>query len=99
MRSSGRVTALLAVLLLSFVMARSWAAESSSGLDRDVVVVGEDRVVFLAPEPAGWGSVELPDLDLTPPTVAPEPPLAPPIPSWTAPSPVQVIALMEDLHA
>jgi hypothetical protein len=95
MRSSGRVTALAAAFLLSLATASPGADESSAGLDRDVVVVGEDRIVLLAPEPAGWGYVELPDLDPTPPKVAPEPPLAPPIPPWTAPPPVQVIAHME----
>jgi len=99
MRSSGRVTALAAALILVVTTASPGADEPSTGLDRNLVIVGEDRVVLLAPEPAGWGSVELPDLDLTPPKAAPEPPLAPPRPPWTAPPPVQVIAHMEGVDA
>jgi len=95
MRTSGRVIALAAALLLSVTATGRGADESSAGLDRDVVVVGEDRVVLAAPEPAGWGTVELPVLDLAPPKAAPRPPLEPPIPPWTEPSPVQVIARME----
>jgi len=95
MRTSGRVIALAAALLFSAAAGRG-ADQPSSGLDRDVVVVGEDRVVLAAPEPAGWAVVELPELDLVPPKAVPRPPLAPPIPTWTAPSPGQVIAHMEE---
>jgi hypothetical protein len=95
MRRSGRVTALAAALLFAVVASSPGADDPSPNLDREVVVVGEDRVVLLAPEPAGWGVVELPDLDLTPPKAVPESPLVPPLPPWTAMSPGQVIARME----
>ena len=48
-----------------------------------------------APEPARWATVEIPDPDLHLPAAERDRPLALPLPPWTAPAPVQVIALME----
>jgi hypothetical protein len=98
MRSSGRVTVLVASLMLA-AAGGVRGDEAPSGLDREVVIVGEDRVVLLAPEPAGWAAVELPDLDAALPTAGPRLPLAPPIPPWAPPAPARVIALMEALDA
>jgi hypothetical protein len=95
MRSTGRVIVLSAVLLLAAAVGALEADTGSEGLDRAVVVMGEDRVVLQAPEPAGWAAVELPDLDLVLPVGASDIPFVPPIPFWTAPAPVQVIAMME----
>ncbi|MCX7031420.1 MAG: hypothetical protein NTU62_15050 [Spirochaetes bacterium] len=99
MRSPGRVTVLAAALILAVAAGSLRADDASSGLDRAVVVVGEDRVVLQAPEPAGWAAVELPDLDLVLPAGGPDSPFVPPIPPWTAPAPVQVIAMMEATDA
>jgi hypothetical protein len=95
LRSTGRVTVLAAALLLAVAVGGLLADEASEGLDREVVVVGEDRVVLRAPEPAEWAVVQLPELDTGLPPAAPDVPLVPPIPTWSAPTPVQVIALME----
>jgi hypothetical protein len=95
MRSSGRVTALATAFLLVAAVAALDAADGASGLDREVVVVGEDLVVLVAPAPAGWGRVALPELDLALPASARDPPLSPPAPEPTAPPAAQVIALME----
>lgn len=95
MRSTGRVTALATAFLLVAAVAALDAADGAAGLDREVVVVGEDLVVLAAPEPAGWGSVELPSLDLSLPALARDPPLSPPAPQPAAPSAPQVLALME----
>jgi hypothetical protein len=95
MRSTGRVIVLASVLLLAAAVGVLEADTGSEGLDREVVIVGEDRVVLPTPEPAGWAAVELPSLDFDLPTAVPESPIVPPIPPWTAPAPVQVIALME----
>lgn len=99
MRSHGRVIALAALLLLAVAVAAVDADSASEGLDRAVVVVGEDRLVLRAPEPAGWAAVELPETDPSLPATAREQPLVPPIPTVTAPTPVQVIALMEGSDA
>lgn len=99
MRSTARVTVFAVFLLLAAAVAALDADTAAEGLDREVVVVGEDRVVLRAPEPAGWAVVELPEIDLTLPAPVREPPLVPPIPPWTAPAPVQVIALMEGSDA
>jgi hypothetical protein len=95
LRTTGRVTVPAAALLLVLAAGGLPADDSSSSLDRDVVVVGEDRVVLHAPEPADWATVELPDLDYELPTAGLDSPLVPPIPLWSEPAPVQVIALME----
>ena len=95
MRTSGRVTALATAFLLVAAVAVLDAADGAAGLDREVVVVGEDLVVLAAPEPAGWGSVDLPSLDLSLPALARDPPLVPPAPQPVAPSAPQVLALME----
>jgi hypothetical protein len=95
MRSSGRVTALATAFFLVAAVAALDAADGAAGLDRVVVVTGEDLVVLAAPEPAGWGRVELPDLDLALPALARDPPLVPPAPVPTAPPATQVLALME----
>lgn len=99
MRSTARVTVFAAFLLLAAAVAALDADTAAEGLDREVVVVGEDRGVLRAPEPAGWAVVELPEIDLTLPVPDREPPLVPPIPPVTAPVPVQVIALMEGSDA
>jgi hypothetical protein len=93
MRRSARVTLLVVSLTLAAAGVR--AQDSPSGLDRDVVIVGEDRVVLPVSDPAGWAAVELPDLDYHLPAAAPEPPVDPPVTPWTEPKPVQVLALME----
>ncbi len=95
MRSSGRVTALATAFLLVAAVAVLDAVDGATGLDREVVVVGEDLVVLAAPEPAGWGRVDLPDLDLALPALARESPLVPPVPLPAAPPAPQVLALME----
>jgi hypothetical protein len=95
MRSAARVTVLVTALLLATAVTALDADTGSTGLDRVVVVTGEDLFVLHAPEPAGWAAVELPETDLHLPAAARDPPLVPPIPPWTAPAPVQVIALME----
>ena len=97
-RSSGRVTVLAASLVLAAAVGVR-ADDAPTGLDRRVVIVGEDRVVLRAPEPARWAAVELPDLDLALPAAMPEPPLAPPGLPWSPPPPAQVIALMEESDA
>ncbi len=65
MRSTGRVTALATAFLLVAAVTGLEAASGAAGLDREVVVVGEDLVVLSTPPPAGWAVVELPELDLT----------------------------------
>jgi hypothetical protein len=95
MRTTGRVTALATAFLLVAAVAALDAADGATGLDREVVVVGEDLVALAAPEPAGWGLVELPSLDLSLPAFARDPPLPPPAPAPTAPPVSQVLALME----
>jgi hypothetical protein len=97
MRSTRRVTALAVSLLLAAAGLR--ADDASSGLDREVVIVGEDRVALRAPEPFRWAAVEIPELDLRLPAAERNPPLVPPIPPWTAPAPMQVIVMMEDPDA
>ena len=95
MRSTGRVTALVIGMFLSAGAAGLVADTGAGVLDREVVVVGEDLVVLAAPDPAGWALVEIPDLDLTLPAFARDPPLSPPPPAPIAPSARQVLALME----
>jgi hypothetical protein len=95
LRSTGRVTVLAVVLLFTVAVGGLRADDGDEGLDRDVVVVGEDQVVLHPPEPAGWARVALPDLDIRLPPVGPDSPLVPPIPPWSAPRPFQVIALLE----
>ena len=95
MRSTRHVTALAAALILAVAAGGLQADDAASSLDRQVVIVGEDRVALRAPEPARWAAVEIPELDLHLPAAERDPPLAPPLPPWTAPAPVQVIAMME----
>jgi hypothetical protein len=95
LRSTGRVTVLVAALLFTVTAGGLRADDASEGLDREVVVVGEDRVVLHPPEPAAWARVELPELDTDLPVDGPDSPLVPPIPPWSAPQPAQVIALLE----
>ncbi len=95
LRSTCRVTVLAAALLLTVAAGGLRADDASEGLDREVVVVGEDRVVLYPPEPSDWARVELPYLDTNLPAAGPDSPLVPPIPPWSAPAPVQVIALLE----
>lgn len=95
MRSSGRVTALATAFFLVAAAAALDAVDGAAGLDREVVVVGEDLVVLAPPEPAGWGRVELPDLDLALPALVRDPPVALPVVQPAAPPAPQVLALME----
>lgn len=94
-RRPGRVIALALLFLASAAVVALDAAEPVPSLERTVVVTGEDLFVLRAPEPAGWGEVALPALDLGLPAAAREPPLAPPSPPPIAPPPRQVLALME----
>lgn len=96
MRSTGRVTALATAFLLVAAVSGLEAASGAAGLDREVVVVGEDLVVLSTPPPAGWGVVELPELDLTLPVPVRDAPVPPPPPAPSAPSARQVLALMEE---
>jgi hypothetical protein len=95
MGSTRHVTALTAALILAAAGGGLRADDTASNLDREVVIVGEDRMTLHAPEPARWAAVEIPDLDLHLPAAERDRPLAPPLPPWSAPAPVQVIALME----
>jgi len=96
MRSTGRVTALATAFLLVAAVTGLEAASGSTGLDREVVVVGEDLVVLSTPYPAGWGVVELPELDLALPVPVRDAPVPPPPPAPTVPGARQVLALMEE---
>jgi hypothetical protein len=96
MRSTARVTVLAVVLLLLAAAIAALEADTGSTVpDRVVVVTGEDLFVLRSPEPAGWAAVELPETDLSLPVTGRDPPLVPPIPTWSAPAPVQVISLLE----
>ena len=95
MGSTRHVTALTAALVLAAAGGGLRADDSASSLDREVVIVGEDRMTLRAPEPARWAAVEIPDPDLHLPAAERDRPPALPPPPWTAPAPVQVIALME----
>jgi hypothetical protein len=96
MRSTGRVTALATAFLLVAAVTGLEAASGAAGLDREVVVVGEDLVVLSPPPPAGWGVVDLPELDLTLPMAVRDAPVPPPSPAPTAPGARQVLILMEE---
>jgi hypothetical protein len=95
MRSAGRVTILVPLFLLLAAAGALHADDTPSGIDREVVLVGEDRTVLAAPDPAGWAVVDLPALDLSLPALEPDAVLVLPPAPWSPPGPVQVIALME----